>query len=139
MVSKFEIASRCLTRRLFVPLLLVGIVALAACAKDETLSPPTSIPTLISTPAPDSTPTLAPSPTSAEQEGDIVATSVPSGPSGVVGTGEVSQELVLPREKMFLRGSKLDIEKDNNKAAKVISLVISPAKRCMKLKCRWKN
>ena len=101
MVLRFEIVSLWLTSRTFVPLLLVGIIGLAACAKDETISPPTSIPGLASTTAPESTPTLAPSPTPTVQEGDIVATGVPSGSSGSSGllaTGEVSQELILPRD-----------------------------------------
>jgi hypothetical protein len=90
--------SRWLARWGFVPLLLAGSAVLAGCAKDETLSPPTSRPSSLSTPAPAATPTLAPSPTSAEQEGNIVAASGPSDPSGVVAKGEVSQELIQPRE-----------------------------------------
>ncbi len=93
MVFRFDIVSLWLTIRTIMPILLVGIVALAACAKDETPSPPT--------PAPEATPTLAPNPTPAEQEGDIVAASVPSGPSGISGfeaIGAVSQELILPRD-----------------------------------------
>ena len=56
----------------------------------------------------------------------------------VFGANEKTKELALLREKIFPKGNRLDTEKDNSKV-RAINLEISPAKRCTKLRCLWKN
>lgn len=70
--------------------LLAGIIGSAGCAKDEPISLPTSSSIATSSLASVSTPS--------EPEGDPVVTSVPNDPSDDILSGEVSQELILPRD-----------------------------------------
>ena len=98
MVFRIGIVSRWRTSAILVAFLLAGIIGLAGCAKDEPISLPTSNSIATSSSAPASTPTQAPVSTPSKQEGDPVVTSVPNDPSDDILSGEVSQELILPRD-----------------------------------------